>query len=268
MKIAFSNIAWNLEEDAAAFECLLTNDISCLEAAPLRLWQNIENISQTDALATKAFFKDKGFSISGFQAILFGQPQLQLFEKKSREALFSYLTHIADLCSAVGGKYLVFGAPKNRWLPENLPPQEAFEVAKTFFKELGIYAVKKGVVFGIEANPADYGCNFCTTIKEVIDLIKGVDSPGIRWHLDTGEMAMNKENIPYVIESNSHLIGSVHISEPFLNGFETPWKGHQIVAAYLKKASFQGALSIEMKRQPSGLAAVEQAVHFVSKTYF
>ncbi len=267
MNLAFSNIAWTSDEEAGALLLLNRYGVTQIEAAPARLWKDPSLIKPLDAIETKKAFEAKGFSISGFQAILFGRPELQLFQEASRDALACYLIHIATLCAAVGGKYLVFGAPKNRWIPEEMDRQEAFEVAVAFFKKFSPCFHQLGVSLGIEANPKAYEGNFCTTAEEVIHLVREVNTPGMHWHLDTGELAMNEEHIPDVLVANKDLIRSFHISQPFLSDFKEPWPGHAVVANFLKESSFKGALSIEMKRQPSGIEAIQNALEVVSRIY-
>jgi sugar phosphate isomerase/epimerase len=267
MNLAVSNIAWLPEEDAAALQCLRECGVSLLEAAPARLWPDITAAGRVDALRVRDELAKKGFSIVGFQAILFGFPQLQLFDPQTRPALLEHLRHLADLCSWVGGRYLVFGAPKNRRIPDTLDSTQAFDEAVDFFSELGAYAASLGVIIGMEANPAAYGCNFCTTIGEVARLVRAVDSPGFRWHLDTGEMAMNAELLPNAVVNHADLIGSIHLSEPMLGGFEKPWTGHAEVARCLHETGINLPLSLEMKRQEQGVAAIAVTVRKVSEIY-
>jgi sugar phosphate isomerase/epimerase len=80
-------------------------------------------------------------------------------------------------------------------------------------------------------------------------------------------MAMNEERVPDVIRDNADIIGSVHISEPNLGDFSSPWDGHSAVALALKEAGYTGVLSIEMKRQTKGLESIEQAVVAASRLY-
>jgi len=268
MMLSFSNIAWSPDEEAAAHEILSQHGIQYIEAAPGRLWHNLDHATVLDAVEKGQVLKKQKFLISGFQAILFGKAELLLFNAEKIQELSSYLCHLAALCGGLGGSYLVFGAPKNRWVPEGMHPQEAFEIAVRFFQKLGSESVKRGVAFGIEANPVDYGCNFCTTIEEVARLVRAVNSKGVRWHLDTGELAMNKERLPDVISANIDLVGSVHISEPMLDGFESPWSEHTAVSECIRNYGYEGFISIEMKRQVSGLEAVKTAIDFVQKTYF
>jgi len=267
MNLSFSNIAWTPEENTAALKILTQHGIHHIEAAPGRLWNILDEATVLDAAETRQGLENQKISISGFQAILSSRGELLLFNAEKIQELSAYLCHLAALCGGVGGSYLVFGAPKNRWVPEGMPPQEAFEIAVSFFQKLGSEALKQGVAFGIEANPVDYGCNFCTTVEEVARLVRAVNSKGVRWHLDTGEMAMNKERLPHVISANIDLLGSVHISEPMLGGFESPWSGHTAVSECIKGHGYSGFLSIEMKRQDSGLEAVENAINFAQQKY-
>jgi sugar phosphate isomerase/epimerase len=267
MNLAVSNIAWLPEEDEAAKQCLRDFGVSLIEAAPARLWPDIKAAGEGDALRVREQLDRESFSLAGFQAILFGFPQLQLFDEGTHPAMLEHLVHLANLCRWAGGSYLVFGAPKNRLIPETLNQEQAFDEAVKFFKELGTHAHERGVIIGMEANPAAYGCNFCTTIDEVARLVRAVDSPGFRWHLDTGEMAMNEELLPGAILDHADLIGSIHLSEPMLGGFENPWSGHEEVALCLRKTGVDLPLSLEMKRQEQGVASVEAALRTVSSIY-
>jgi hypothetical protein len=52
-----------------------------------------------------------------------------------------------------------------------------------------------------------------------------------------------------------------------LGGFESPWSGHTAVSECIKGHGYSGFLSIEMKRQDSGLEAVENAINFAQQKY-
>ena len=217
--LAVSNIAWSAEEDEKALGVLSRSGIRHLELAPTRLWKLAPSISSDEVRSALRPLQSAGFAVSGFQAILFGRPELALFDDAARPALLDYLKALAGVCSTAGGKYLVFGAPKNRVIPEGMDREFAFEIAAAFFRDLGSHAQQLGVKFGIEANPAAYGCNFCTHVAEAIRLVRAADSKAIRWHLDTGELAMNSENAAGVIAENADLLGSAHVSEPGLGDF-------------------------------------------------
>lgn len=265
--IGISNIAWTAEEDEAAQALLASLGVASLELAPTRYWPSLDRAPAEEARSKAAGLRAQGFEVASFQAILFGQPELLLFDASARPELLRYLRQVADLCATMGARTMVFGAPKNRRVPEGMSADEARAVAVAFFRELAAHAASRGVTFGLEANPAAYGCNFCTHVEEVAEIVRAVDSPGLRWHLDTGEMAMNNEDVNFLLARHGDLVGSAHISEPNLDAFASPWPGHRQVAKWLAATPRDFPLSIEMKRQPTGLAAVEQAVRAVRKIY-
>jgi len=78
---------------------------------------------------------------------------------------------------------------------------------------------------------------------------------------------MNKENVEEAISANRDIIGHVHISQARLESFAQPWEGHGRLAAILREVGYDGLISIEMKRQDSGLDAVRNAICFARDTY-
>jgi len=264
VQFAISNIAWLPEEDETAYNLLSELGVGHLEVAPGRIWPDP---GAPEAGVLPASVDRRSLTISGFQAILFGKPELLLFDDVMRPKLAEHLIKLAQTCSTAGGKYLVFGAPKNRLIPPWMSTAQAFDVAGAFFQVLAARTGKLGVTFGIEANPTEYGCNFCTHVADVARLVREVDSSVIRWHLDTGEMAMNSEKLPDVILDHADLIGSVHVSEPDLGDFSNPWPGHLAAASALRSVGYNGILSLEMKRPSDGLAGVRRAAEFLLSTY-
>jgi len=260
--LAISNIAWTAEEDEDAYALLAKKGVRQIEIAPPRFFSDSAHVSDEAVETVLARLRQAGLQVVAFQAILFGKADLLLFDPATRPTLAFYLCKMASLCARLGAKTMVFGAPGNRRIPDHLPAGEAREVAIDFFRQIGACAAEQGVVFGIEANPAAYQCNFLTHAAEVIELVRAIDSPGVRWHLDAGELAMNEEKIEAVIDEGHDLICHTHLSEAMLAGFANPWPGHSRMVNALKKTGYTGSFSLERKRQPDGLASVAQAIDF------
>jgi D-psicose/D-tagatose/L-ribulose 3-epimerase len=268
VNLAVSNIAWLPEEDAAAFDILQALGISQLELAPSRRWPDPAVATVMDAERYRQDLRNAGFSGVAFQAILFGKPELTLFESpKARLRCINYLGHVARLAAACGAGPLVFGAPKNRRIPEGMPLAEADRIALEFFGALAQRAAQLGVSFCLEPNPTDYGCNYLTHVADAARIVRQVNSPGLRLQIDAGELAMNNEAVESVIHEQADIIGHVHISQAMLAGFEAPWEGHALLARALAQIDYQLLLSIEMKRPADGLGGVRRAVEFARKCY-
>jgi len=268
MNLAVSNIAWQPEEDAAAFDILRVLGVTLLEIAPSRRWPDPAIAGVADAQLYRQELRTAGFSVASFQAILFGKPELTIFEgPEPRGKCVAYLAHIAQLAAACGTRPLVFGAPKNRRLPEGLPVEDADCIALEFFGELARQAAELGVSFCLEPNPAAYGCNYLTHVTDAARIVRQVNSPGLRFQIDAGELAMNSEAVEPVIKEQADIIGHVHISQAMLAGFEKPWEGHTTLAQARAQINYGLHLSIEMKRPVDGLDGVRRAVEFVRDCY-
>ena len=262
-----SNIAWSAEEDAESFALLREFGITHLEVAPGRVWPRMGDTALAEVGEGMRSIRQAALDVSGFQAILFGKADLLLFQETTREQLLQYLKQLAGICAKAGGQYLVFGAPRNRWIPPELNQDVAFEIAADFFRDLGSHAAEHGVFFGLEANPEVYGCNFGTNVEQIARLVRTVNSSGVRWHADTGEFAMNAECLPGVLVENADILGSMHVSQPGLEDFSTPWSGHAETAATLRAIGYEGFISLEMKRPASSIQGVREAIEFFCGTY-
>lgn len=266
MKLCVSNIAWNPADDVAAHELLHNAGVTLIELAPTRTWPDLASVTTEQAKTLHASLAHDGLQPAAFQALLFGRGNLQLFNPATRDASLTYLKRVVKLAAQLGAAALVFGSPKNR-LRGDLPPAEAFAQAADFFRALGAHAAALGVRVCIEPNPRDYGCDFVTTVAEAAALVRAVDSPGFRLHGDAGELTMNREDIEAVLGEHGGLLGHFHISEPFLGAFGAPLGDHRRIARALVACGYDGPLSIEMKAQFDGLAAVAQAVRYARENY-
>ena len=267
MKLAVSNIAWSLEEDAAAFEMLRRRGIAGLEIAPPRVWPQPTTVSGEAARAYREEMAAKGFDVVAFQSLLFGKNELTLFGADAPRPCLDYLVEMGRLAARLGARVLVFGSPRNRAVPEGMPPASAWSKAVAFFSELGARYAELGIRIGLEPNPAAYQCNFIRTVEEAAQLVRAVDSPGVRLHLDAGELQMNGEAIETVVPPHLDITAHVHASEPMLAPLQTAWDGHRRLAAVLKAGGYDGWVSLEMKRPEAGLPAVEQAIGHLRELY-
>jgi D-psicose/D-tagatose/L-ribulose 3-epimerase len=268
MKIAISNIAWLPEEDRDALAMLRECGLSAVEAAPSRWWPDPAKATAEEARERRERLHTDGLSVAGFQAILFGKPDLTLFDSADqRRACLNYLTHIAQLLAICGGGPIVFGAPKNRLVPAAMSRAEADRIAVEFFVELAGRAARLGVWYCLEPNPTGYGCNYVTHVADAARIVRQVNSPGLRMQIDAGELAMNDEAVARIVGEHHDIIGHVHVSQPMLGSFEAPWAGHSALASALTSAGYTGFASVEMKRPTDGLKGVRGAVKFARQCY-
>ncbi len=267
MRLAISNLAWPSVQDEQAFDRLAGLGVQGVEVAPTRLaaWDEIG-----DAMLSRyrARVEAAGLVVSSLQAVLFGRPELQLLgDGAAYGGMVEHMRQVGGIGSALGAGVLVFGSPRNR-LRGDMDPDRAWAIARDRFRHLGEITIASGVIIGIEPVPPIYGGDFLTSWADVVRMVRDVDHPGVRVHLDTGCVSLNGDAIEDAIEAARDLLCHFHAAQPQLGDFQDPLANHQDAAAALRAAGYDRWLSIEMREQANDpLAATEHAIRTVRSIY-
>ncbi len=269
MRIAFSNIAWDVSEDDAIAGVLHAAGVDAVEIAPSKLWARPGEASADDIAAARAAWEKRGLRIVSLQALLFGRPELTLFDDEdSLERTIEYLGRIFRLAAGLGAGPLVFGSPRNR-LMRGRPRVEAMDLAVAVFRRLGDVAQQAGVVLGLEPNAEDYGCDFVTNTTVGVEVVRRVDHPAVRLHLDAGVMAMNLEDPARAMAAAAPHLVHFHASEPNLAPVGSGGADHAAIGRALRSNGYRGLVSVEMRSGKAGgsVDAVKRALEVVTKAY-
>ena len=269
MRLAISNIAWDVAEDEVIAQLLGRYGIDAVDVAPGKYFPDPANASDDDIKRVRAWWAERGIEITGMQALLFGTSGLNVFGPTDvQDALLAHLAAVCRIGAGLGAVRVVFGSPKNRDR-SGLTDQEAMAVAVPFFRRLGDIAAANGVFICLEPNPPCYGANFMTTSAETAQVVKQVAHPAIRMQFDTGALTINGEDVAGVLERYAHLIGHVHASEPDLlplgDGGTDHAKVHAALAHYLP----EHLVAIEMvatKDEPH-VVSIERALKVAIRDY-
>lgn len=257
MNLSISNIAWEMEMDQEMYIFLKAMGYDGVEIAPTRIFPQNPYDFQSEAVEwADQLHTEYGLVVPSMQSIWYGKNERIWGSSEERNSLIQYTKKAIDFAQRIRCKNLVFGCPKNRVMPEN----GEYEIAVSFFRELGEYAARKGTVIGLEANPPIYNTNFVNSTVEAIQLIKAVDSDGFRLNLDTGTMIENGESLGF-IEKHYDLINHVHISEPNLNMIK-PRILHKELIDLLSMHDYEGFVSIEMKKAEN-INELKQCVEYL-----
>ena len=244
MKLSISNIAWAAEFDSAVYDMMRERDYAGLEIAPTRIFPDSPYDKNDDAKKwTEELKSNYGFCVPSMQSIWYGRKELLFGSDKERNTLLKYTKKAIDFAETIGCGNLVFGCPRNRFLPED----KDAKTAVSFFRELGEYAASHNTVIGMEANPPIYNTNYINDTKSALELIKEVDSEGFLLNLDVGTMVENDESVS-LLEDNVKYINHVHISEPNLARINKR-DLHKELAKLLCDSGYKGFVSIEVGRQ-------------------
>jgi sugar phosphate isomerase/epimerase len=216
MRLAISNIAWDVAQDEQIASLLERYGVDAIDIAPGKYFPQPLETSAQDIARVKRFWRERGVEITGMQALLFGTSGMNMFgTQQSQSAMLEHLTAICRIGAELGATRLVFGSPKNRDRSALNDQQTAYQ-ATQFFRQLGDIALAAGVNICLEPNPACYGANFMTDSGETARVVRLASHPAIRMQLDTGALTINDEDPAILLQARSDLIGHIHISEPQL----------------------------------------------------
>lgn len=270
MELAVSNIAWTNEEEVEVAERLQQLGVKYVEVAPTKVWEDPTKTPVEEAQSYTEFWRNYDIEVVAFQSILFARPDLKIFESaENRRQTLAYLQDFIGLASNMDAGVMVFGSPKNRQRGD-MGEEEAYPIAKDFFRTLGKAAQEKGIYFCIEPNAPQYACDFVTTAQEGINLVKEVASPGFGLHLDIACMTLAGDDIAKSVKDAKPYLKHFHISAPMLGQVEANTDvHHQEAADALREIGYSGYVSIEMRPAAVGenAARVEKAVRFAQSVY-
>jgi sugar phosphate isomerase/epimerase len=261
MNLAISNIAWTAENDKVVYDMMKKQNYSGLEIAPTRIFPNnpYDNLKEAKIWLI-GLERQYGFVIPSLQSIWYGRQEKLFGTDDERNILVDYTKKAVDFAVAIGCKNLVFGCPRNRTVTNN----DNMEIGIKFFTEIGNYALEKGTVIGMEANPPIYNTNYINDTSSAIELIKEVDSDGFKLNLDIGTMIQNEEPID-VLVGYVRMINHVHISEPNLKPIEKR-KIHKELKELLTAENYNGFISIEMGKTDD-LHIIENTLDYVKEIF-
>jgi len=265
MKLAVSNIAWSRAEDSLVADLLLKSGFRGVEIAPTKVWDRPLDVTERQARDYRRFWNERGIDVVAMQALLFGRPELTLFETpKARSETLEHLRGLMRLGEWLGVLVLVFGAPRNRRAGE-ANAAEAERIAIDFFGAAGAQALEHGVVLAIEPNPAQYDCDFVTTSREGLDLVRKVRSGGFGLHLDAAAMTLAGEMLPDAVVDCAGSIAHFHVSEPFLGVVGEGTADHRSLASALRRIGYSNWTSVEMRADPE--SSLPKVLTYVAETY-
>lgn len=265
MKLAISNIAWPADALPEAIDLAVQLGLDGIELAPYNVFGGWD-VPEDEVRAVRARIEDTGLVCPAMQGILFNAPGVALFDSDDTcRALADQLHLVARMAGLLGAKACVFGAPRQRD-PGDLPADEAWAIARDFFREVGPVFAEQDSSLAIEANARAYACRFLTSTAEAVRFVAEVGTPGIGLQIDTGTLFLEGED-PDVLNAAAPLAVHAHVSEPQLQAIGSTDLDHRAIAAGLRASGYEGMLSIEMRAVDDWQTAVRHAVGFVRETY-
>lgn len=267
MRLSVSNLAIPASAGPEAWAALAAAGVAGVEVAPTR-WAPWAELDSQHLAARRASLAAEGLAVSSLQAIFYGIEGLSLLgPAEAFAAMRQQVAVLGRMAAGLGAGVAVFGAPRQR-SRGGLSPEAAFALGADRLGILAETAWAEGLIIGLEPVPADYGNDFLPSWQEVLAMVRAVDHPGLRVHLDTACVALGGGDIAEAVRACAPWLAHFHAAEPKLAGFAAPVAPHAAAAAALHDAGYGGWIAIEMLEQPQApLHALAEAVRFVRDAY-
>jgi len=246
MKFAICNETFWDNDFEATCKAASHHGYTGLEVAPFTLGK-VEDLTATDARQIGDTIRNHGLTPVGFHWLLAKTTGYHLThpDPDTAERTFAYARHLAGLCAAMGGHILVWGSPQQRSLEPDWDPAAAHQRCVDFFQRLAPHLAENNVTVAFEfLGPAE--TNFINTASEAIELVKQIDSPNVRLHLDVKAMAADSRPIPEIVRDSLPYTAHFHANDPNLLG---PGMGNvdfPPIAAELTNGNYSGWVSVEV----------------------
>jgi sugar phosphate isomerase/epimerase len=167
-----------------------------LEVAPFTLADNPMDITDGQAGVYRRIAEDKGLAIFGLHWLLVAPAGLSIVsaDDRTRDQTVRVMQRLVELCSLMGGRYLVHGSPKQRSVPPGTSREQALERARDCFARVAATATSHGVTYCLEPL-STRETDLINTVAEAARLVDEIGSPAFKTMIDCSA-AGQTESLP------------------------------------------------------------------------
>jgi len=241
-----------------------------IEIAPFTLAPSADEITAEQRKETRNTIEDAGLQTVGLHWLFAGPSGLHMTTTDNRiwGRTRDYLSCLLDLCSDLGGKVLVLGSPKQRSIVEGQTKEGAWQRAVELLSSVLDKAGDLGLTICLEPlSPVE--TDFINTVDEGMKMVRQIDHPSLRIHLDIKAMCSEQTPVPDIIRSvSADDIGHFHVNDANLYGPGMGDVDYAPIAEAIKDVGWNKWLSVEVfKYDPNPETIARKSIEYL-KTFF
>lgn len=243
-----------------------------LEVAPFTLAEDPTRITDAEAAAYTRIAADHGLEITGLHWLLVAPAGLSIVSGDAalRKRTTAVMERLAELCAAMGGRYLVHGSPKQRSVPSDSTPAQAWERAAECLARAARRAQACGVIYCLEPlSPRE--TDLINTVEQAVQMVESVGSPALRTMIDCSAAGQaESDSVPALIEHwiPTGYIAHMQVNDPNRQG---PGQGNMAFAPILgsllamqRQGHYPGVIAVEpFDYQPDGPGCAARAIGYL-----
>ncbi len=247
MKFAVCNEIFEDANLAEAYAFARETGYTGLEVAPFTLGDAPTRLTSEQRQEFSNQARDAGLEIIGLHWLLVKTEGYHLTTNQHsvRKKTQDYFEELIELCADLGGSIMVLGSPKQRSFTAPMTHADAMKNAADTLSGVTELLEKYGVTIAIEPLGPGEG-NFLNLASQGVALIKMIDHPNIRLHLDVKAMSSEPEPVDKIIKDNKAYTVHVHANDPNLLGPGMGEFDQRPVFKALHETNYQGWVSVEV----------------------
>lgn len=247
MKYAICNETFEGTSHREGLELAKKLGYSGVELAPFTLGLDAREISHQTRRDYRSMVEDLGMSIIGLHWLLAKTNGFHLTtdDRTVRNKTADYFKGLIELCSDLGGDVMVLGSPLQRNFSPPMTHEQAMANAVEVIKQFTEQLEKAKVRLAIEPLGPQEG-NFLNHASQAREMIKAIDSPNVRLHLDVKAMSTEGRPIEQIVRENADWVIHFHANDPNKLGPGMGDVEQAPIFKALKDIDYNGWVSVEV----------------------
>jgi sugar phosphate isomerase/epimerase len=241
-----------------------------IEIAPFTLAPSADEITAEQRKETRNTIEDAGLQTVGLHWLFAGPSGLHMTTTDNQiwGRTRDYLSCLLDLCSDLGGKVLVLGSPKQRSIVEGQTSEGAWQCAVELLSSVLDKAGDAGLTICLEPL-STIETDFINTVAEGMKMVRQVNHPAFKIHLDVKAMCSESTPVPDIIRSvSADDIGHFHVNDANLYGPGMGDVDYAPIAEAIKDVGWDKWLSVEVfKYDPDPETIARKSIEYL-KTFW
>jgi sugar phosphate isomerase/epimerase len=190
-----------------------------LEIAPFTLAPRITDVSTEQRSLIRRQAEEAGLEVIGLHWLLAKTEGFMLTspEVSIRRKTSDYLVELIRACREMGGDILVLGSPIQRKIPPGASYQQAEDYALDTLQAT-VQELEKQQVYLCLEPLAPSETDFMQTAAQGLQLLKRLESPFVKLHLDVKAMSSEAKPVPEVIREFAPFMHHFHANDANLRG--------------------------------------------------
>ena len=239
-----------------------------IEIAPFTLSRSAEDITAEQKRELRRAVRDNGLEVVGLHWLFAGPDGLHI--TTTDDAIWGrtrdYLSCLLDLCGELGGKVLVLGSPKQRSLVAGQTKEGAWKRAADALSSVLDKAAKLDATICLEPlSPVE--TDFINTVSEGMEMVRQINHPNLKIHLDVKAMCSEGTPVPDIIRSvRGEDVGHFHVNDSNLYGPGMGDVDYRPIAQAINDIGWDKWLSVEVfKYDPDPETIAQKSIEYLRR---